>query len=159
MHSLKDNKFVKDETSSFDLGVHNLSNKDDIEMAVGKTIARKKYMSGSRFCELCSKSFSKQISLNQHVRNVHSSDRNVPVVCEVCSKEYNKFTIKQHSKIHTDDKSECEFCNQMYSKGNLLAHMWRVQSKFVAKITVKKASNPMLKISMGILAISNVIFV
>ena len=81
-------------------------------------------------CKHCGKSFLNNISLKQHLRNVHSPDREFPIVCEICSKEYNKFTIKQHVKIHTEEnKLECKVCDKRFSKSILLAHMKRAHSK------------------------------
>merc|ERR1712204_83014 len=72
-------------------------------------------------CQHCGKSFLNNNSLKQHLRNMHSPDREFPIVCEVCSKEYNKFTIKQHTKIHTEEV--CKVCDKKYSKRNLFYHM------------------------------------
>merc|ERR1712129_472129 len=81
-------------------------------------------------CKHCGKPFLNNISLKKHLRNVHSPDRGVPIVCEVCSKEYNKFNIKEHAKIHSEVyKFECKVCDKKFSKNNLLAHMKRAHSK------------------------------
>merc|ERR1712129_223569 len=81
-------------------------------------------------CKHFGKPFLNNISLKKHLRNVHSPDRGIPIVCEVCSKEYNKFNIKEHAKIHLEVyKFECKVCDKKFSKNNLLAHMKRAHLK------------------------------
>ena len=60
-------------------------------------------------CEVCAEEFSKQWSLDRHVKHFHK----VNFLCNLCGFQTDdKQTSIAHKKQHTQEYFECEHCNK-----------------------------------------------
>lgn len=74
-------------------------------------------------CDICDKSFSEKIYLENHWRR-HIGER--PYLCDMCDKAFHsKLGLKYHIKTHIGDfKYECDYCPKRFlDKTNMLAHL------------------------------------
>lgn len=84
--------------------------------------------SGDRpfLCDLCSRSFTQQSSLQAHKESTHKEYK-VQITCQYCGKFVRGRTnVYRHLKTHTDNQHHCQVCNKvLQSKKSLQTHMQR----------------------------------
>ena len=66
-------------------------------------------------CTTCEKTFNIGIILRQHVINVHETKR-----CDVCDLDMAKGALSRHKKKHLEIKFECEKCDKVYTRKDIL---------------------------------------
>ena len=72
----------------------------------------------SNVCEKCSREFSSQQALNQHIKDKHKSKAKKPIVCKICQNSFvNQQALQQHQQAKHSDSTvqtslRCKHCNK-----------------------------------------------
>jgi len=93
------------------------------------------------FCDVCSKSFSTNQKLKQHMM-IHTNI--MPFKCEVCMKSFRqKWNFDVHTRVHTGEKPfRCDICGKYFSiKQKMKQH---VITHFGEKLSQYKMSKKVL---------------
>ena len=80
-------------------------------------------------CDFCDKTFTRNSTMQKHIRNIHEENEEPKVKCEFCDKSFLPNNLKTHiSHVHEEvKKGTCNLCGHEYKQ--LKLHMDFVHKK------------------------------